>query len=83
MLTIGDIVPAIDIATDTGRFSLAQHDGKKMVIFFFLRADTPACTKSRYNFRNLSGILPAPAPKLSGFQRTRHKNRLNLAQNLT
>ena len=35
MLAVGDIAPATEIATDTGRFSLAPHDGKKMVIFLF------------------------------------------------
>ena len=36
MLAIGDIAPATEMATDADRFSLAPHDGKKMVIFFFL-----------------------------------------------
>ncbi|MGB1924238.1 MAG: peroxiredoxin [Candidatus Puniceispirillaceae bacterium] len=53
MLTIGDTVPAIDIATYTARFSLAQHDGKKMVIFFFPRADTSGCTKESIQFSEL------------------------------
>ena len=53
MLTTGDIVPAIDIATDAARFSLTQHDGKKMVIFFFPRADTSGCTKESIQFSEL------------------------------
>ena len=53
MLTIGDIVPAIDIATDTGHFSLARHDGKKLVIFFFPRADTSGCTRESIQFSEL------------------------------
>ena len=53
MLTTGDTVPAIDIATDTARFSLTQHDGKKMVIFFFPRADTSGCTKESIQFSEL------------------------------
>jgi peroxiredoxin Q/BCP len=53
MLTTGDTVPAIDIATDTAHFSLTQHDGKKMVIFFFPRADTSGCTKESIQFSEL------------------------------
>ena len=53
MLTVGDIVPATDIATDTGIYSLAPHDGKKMVIFFFPRADTSGCIKESLQFSDL------------------------------
>ena len=53
MLAIGDIAPATDIPTDTERFSLAPHDGKKMVIFFFPRADTSGCTKEALQFSDL------------------------------
>ena len=53
MLTVGDIVPATDIATDAGRYHLAPHDGKKMVIFFFPRADTSGCTNECIEFSNL------------------------------
>ena len=50
MLSVGDMVPATDIATDTERHPLAPHDGKKMVIFFFPRADTSGCTKETIQF---------------------------------
>ena len=53
MLVVGDITPTIDIPTDTNRFSLARHNGKKMVIFFFPRADTSGCTKESIQFSDL------------------------------
>ncbi len=53
MLAVGDIVPATDIATDTESYPLTSHDGKKMVIFFFPRADTSSCTKESIQFSNL------------------------------
>ena len=53
ILAVGDIAPVTDIATDTDRYSLAPHDGKKMVIFFFPRADTSGCTKESIEFSNL------------------------------
>ena len=45
MLNIGDMAPAFTIPTDTGEFSLAEHSGKNIVIFFFPKADTSGCTK--------------------------------------
>ena len=53
MLAVGDIAPATDIATDTDRYSLAPHDGKKKVIFFFPRADTSGCTTEAVQFSTL------------------------------
>ena len=53
MLAVGDIAPATEMATDTDRFSLAPQDGKKMVVFFFPRADTSGCIKESIQFSNL------------------------------
>lgn len=53
MLAVGDIAPATEVATDTDRLLLAPHDGKKMVIFFFPRADTSGCTKEALQFSDL------------------------------
>ena len=62
MLAVGDIAPATDIATDTDRYSLAPHDGKKMVIFFFPRADTSRCTKESIQFSgHIEGFAAAGA----------------------
>lgn len=45
MLKEGDVAPAIKLETDTGeQFDLAQHKGKKLVVYFYPRADTPGCT---------------------------------------
>ena len=63
MLAVGDIAPTTDIVTDIGRCSLAPHDGKKMVIFFFPRADTSGCTQESVGFPILSKILPPLVPK--------------------
>ena len=69
MLTIGDIVPATDIATDTGSYSLAPHDGKKMVIFFFPRADTSGCTKESIQFSDLIEDFAAAGAKVIGISK--------------
>tara|TARA_B100001564_G_scaffold287621_1_gene250928 strand:+ start:52 stop:312 length:261 start_codon:yes stop_codon:yes gene_type:complete len=71
MLAVGDIAPATDIAVNTERCSLTPHDGKKMVIFFFPRADTSGCTKESIQFSNLiedfaaAGKVVAVWPKVN------------------
>ena len=69
MLSVGDIVPATDIATDTERYSLAPHDGKKMVIFFFPRADTSGCTKESIQFSDLIGDFAAAGAEVIGISK--------------
>ena len=53
MLAVGDYAPTVSIPTDTDMFSLAEQVGKKVVIFFFPRADTPGCTKEAEQFSAL------------------------------
>ena len=53
MLAIGDYAPTLSIPTDTDMFSLAEQGGKKVVVFFFPRADTPGCTKEAEQFSAL------------------------------
>ena len=73
MLTVGDITPVTDIATDTDRHSLAPHDGKKMVIFFFPRADTSGCTKESIQFSDLIGDFAAAGTKVIGISKDKPK----------
>jgi len=53
MLEIGTKAPSFTLPTDTGSFSLADQNGKKMVVFFFPRADTSGCTKEAIAFSEL------------------------------
>ena len=59
MLAIGDHTPTLLIPTDTDMFSLAEQGGKKVVIFFFPRADTPGCTKEAEQFSALQDEFTA------------------------
>ena len=69
MLVVGDITPTIDIPTDTNRFSLARHNGKKMVIFFFPRADTSGCAKESSQFSNLIEDFAAANTEVIGISK--------------
>ena len=53
MLAIGDLAPTLSIPTDTDHFSIAEQGGKKVVVFFFPRADTTGCTKEAQQFSAL------------------------------
>ena len=69
MLSIGDIAPTSDIATDAELYSLAPHDGKKMVIFFFPRADTSGCIKETKQFSDLIEDFAAAGAKVIGISK--------------
>ena len=69
MLAVGDIAPTTEMATDTNRFSLATHDGKKMVIFFFPRADTSGCTKESIQFSDLIEDFAAADAEVIGISK--------------
>ena len=43
--------PALNIATDgDGRFDLAAHKGRKVIVYFYPKADTPGCTTEGLDF---------------------------------
>ena len=69
MLAVGDIAPTTDVPTDTSTFSLARHDGKKMVIFFFPRANTSGCTKESLQFSDLIEDFAAADTEVIGISR--------------
>ena len=50
MLETGNTVPDFTIPTDRGTFTLTDNAGKNVVVFFFPRADTSACTREAIAF---------------------------------
>ena len=53
MLKAGDQAPDIRVHTDTGEdFQLSQMKGKRVVLYFYPRADTPGCTVEACEFRD-------------------------------
>lgn len=54
-LKAGMPAPDFDLATDGGsRISLKSLRGKKVVLFFYPKDDTPGCTKESCEFRDLT-----------------------------
>lgn len=50
---VGDKAPAFDMPTDGGgRIKLADLKGRKVVLYFYPRDDTPGCTTEACGFRD-------------------------------
>jgi len=57
-LTEGAKAPAFRLPRDGGEtVSLADYAGKKLVLFFYPRADTPGCTKEAIDFTRLASAF--------------------------
>ena len=54
----GSKAPAFQLMRDGGEsVSLSDYSGRKLVMFFYPRADTPGCTKEAIDFTRLSGAF--------------------------
>lgn len=52
-LKVGDAAPAIEAGDQHGNaVSLEQYKGKKLVLYFYPKDDTPGCTKEACNLRD-------------------------------
>jgi peroxiredoxin Q/BCP len=50
---VGDPAPELDLESDTGEtVRLSDFRGKRIVLYFYPRADTPGCTKEACGFRD-------------------------------
>ena len=53
ILELGDSVPDIKLPSSTGKdVSLADFKGKKVVLYFYPKDDTPGCTTEACDFRD-------------------------------
>ncbi len=52
-LQVGDMAPEIELLTDSGvSFKLSGLKGKKVVLYFYPRSNTPGCTVESKEFRD-------------------------------
>ncbi len=67
MLAEGAKAPAFRLPRDGGStVSLADYSGKKLVLFFYPRADTPGCTKEAIDFTRLADAFAASQTAILG-----------------
>ena len=53
MLKVGDQAPDIQVNTETGEaFQLSAMQGKRVVLYFYPKANTPGCTVEACEFRD-------------------------------
>jgi peroxiredoxin Q/BCP len=53
-LNEGDVAPAFDLPDEHGKsVSLAQYAGRRVVVYFYPKDDTPGCTKEACQFTDL------------------------------
>ena len=69
MLERGAKSPSFTLPTDDGPFNLSDHLGKKMVVFFFPRADTSGCTKEAIAFSALRDEFAAANCEVIGISK--------------
>lgn len=79
-LAVGDTAPDFTLADDKGgSVSLSDFRGKKVVVYFYPKADTPGCTTEACDFRDsltqlndadidVVGISPDKPEKLATFR---------------
>ncbi|UCG56783.1 MAG: thioredoxin-dependent thiol peroxidase [Phycisphaerales bacterium] len=57
-LSVGDRAPAFSLPSQDGRLvSLSDFKGKKLLLYFYPKADTPGCTKQACSIRDASEEL--------------------------
>ena len=58
MLSVGDKAPDFEVLDDWGNtVHLSDLKGKKVVLYFYPKADTPGCTKEACEFRDTAGAF--------------------------
>lgn len=87
VLEAGRAAPDFNLPRDGGqRVSLADFSGRKLVIFFYPRADTPGCTREAIDFSRLSkafaasqtAVLGVSSDPLKAQEAFRDKHQLNM-----
>lgn len=69
-LNAGDAAPAIALPDQDGaEVTLASLRGRKVILFFYPEADTPACTKEACDFRDSIAPLQAAGYAVLGVSR--------------
>ena len=67
MLKEGDIAPEFSSKDQNGNpVKLSDHKGKKVVLYFYPKDDTPGCTKEACSFRDADDVYKTKSIKVFG-----------------
>ncbi len=69
MLAVGSPAPAFSLAGDTGPIALADFAGRKLVVYFYPKDDTPGCTTEGKDFSSHRDAFAAADTAIVGISR--------------
>jgi len=80
-LKVGDKVPAFSVSDDRGNIqSLNDYSGKKLVVFFYPKANTPGCTAEACDLRDHFKELQDAGYSLLGVSADSEKRQRNFSE---
>ena len=69
-MDIGDKVPDFSVATNGGgTLRLSDFKGKKVILYFYPKDDTPGCTKEAQGFKEVYGALKDKGVEVIGISK--------------
>jgi peroxiredoxin Q/BCP len=78
MLKVGDKVPEFSAKDQNGKtINLSDYKGKKLVVFFYPRANTPGCTAEACNLRDNYKALQDAGYEILGVSADSEKKQAN------
>ncbi|WP_421807327.1 thioredoxin-dependent thiol peroxidase [Flagellimonas sp.] len=81
MLKVGDKVPDFSAKDQDGNtINLSDYKGKKLVVFFYPKANTPGCTAEACNLRDNYKELQAQGYELLGVSADSEKKQFNFKE---
>jgi len=69
MLDQGDTAPNVTFATPDGERSVADYQGRKLVLYFYPKDDTSGCTKEAQEFTALAADFAAAGASVVGISK--------------
>lgn len=76
-MEIGDLVPDFNAESSEGTFSLGVHRGKKVVVYFYPKDQTPGCIKEACAFRDLKAEFAEADAVIVGVSKDSLKSHAN------
>lgn len=79
---LDQVVPDFTAAATGGPFTLSAHRGKKVVVYFYPKDNTPGCTTESMNFRDMYPQFEAAGAEIIGISRDSVKSHDNFKSKL-
>jgi len=81
ILQVGESVPAFSVSDDKGNTQqLSDYKGKKLIVFFYPKANTPGCTAEACDLRDHFKELQEAGYALLGVSADSEKNQRNFSE---